>query len=96
MLSCRYLKKEKKNKIENNIIMFEHGGDIVINLDEEEQKEVDECILDVKCQGNCDEVKKVQRCPQLEVVFQKNTSLQKHVKEKHGSSCSCPFCQVGF
>ena len=101
-------------------MMFEHGGNIVINFDDEEKKEVDECILDVKCDGDCDEVvhqaeqlrnmqlqggrrdspqeksviKKVQRCPQCNLVFQKNTSLQKHVKENHG--LSCPFCQIGF
>ena len=94
----------------------------MINLDVEEKKEIDECILDTKCQGDCDEVthqtqqlqdmrlqgekrdspqveavlKKGQRCPQCDLVFQKNISLQKHFKEKHGSHFNCPFCHIGF
>ena len=49
-------KREKDAKIEKNMMMFEHGGNIVLNFDDEEKKEVDECILDVKCDGDCDEV----------------------------------------
>ena len=42
--------------IEKNMIMFDHGDNIVIIFDYEEKKEVDECILDVKCDGDCVEV----------------------------------------
>ena len=108
-----YEKKEieaKKNKEKDLVVIFQ----------EEENKNVDECILDIKCQGDCDpEVHHapqmrskqihggkrsfpheysvnivVQKCPQCEMGFQKNVSLQKHVK--HVDKPNCLYCNVGL
>ena len=57
-----YEKKDKQERYEKNLILFNHGGDLVLNMDVDEnedessKEEVDECIMDIKCQGNCDPV----------------------------------------
>ena len=48
--------KEKKERYEKTLILFEHGGDLMIDLQDNEKEEVDECILSIKCQGDCDPV----------------------------------------
>ena len=43
-------------------MLFNHGGNLLLNLEEDQNEdesnteEVDECILDIKCEGNCDPV----------------------------------------
>ena len=88
-------KKEKQERYDKNLIIFENGGDLVLDIKDDEEKEVDECILNVKCQGDCDPV--VNQAEQL-----RNMKLQGgHRNSPQESSGNrnvqqCPQCGLGF
>ena len=60
--------------------------------------EKDECILNIKCKGDCEHLVKevIHRCTQCSNRFQNKTAMEQHMKEVHKEHPNCPFCSVSF
>ena len=60
--------------------------------------EKDECILNIKCKGDCEHLVKevIHRCTQCSNRFQNKTAMEQHMREVHKEHPNCPFCSVSF
>ena len=70
-------------------MLFNHGGNLLLNLEEDQnedesnKEEVDECILDIKCEGNCDPVvHQAQQLKDMKLQGGRRSSSQENSENK--------------
>ena len=73
---------------------------IIATMDKEkegsEENQEDECIMNIKCKGDCTHIMVEYQCHQCVSRFKNKTAMEKHVKESHTKFSICPFCSVSL